>query len=74
LARRYRLARVICDPAILGGKPVVEDTRMSVQQILGYLAKGASFDDILGWHPHLRCEHIQAAVEYAAETARSRTR
>lgn len=61
------MARVVCDPAILGGKPVVEGTRVSVQQILGYLGKGASFDEILDWHPHLRREHIQAAVEYAAE-------
>ena len=42
-------------------------------EVLGYLAEGASFDDILDWHPHLRREHIQAAVEYAAEAMKEPT-
>ena len=35
------MRRIVSDPKVLGGKPVVEGTRMSVEQLLGLLAKGA---------------------------------
>jgi uncharacterized protein (DUF433 family) len=48
---RPRARRIVCNPRILGGKPVVEGTRMSVEQILGLIAKGMSVEAIVGSYP-----------------------
>lgn len=59
------MARIIRDPEILGGKPVVEGTRMSVEHILELLSHGMSHSDIKKAHPILAIEDINAAVRYA---------
>lgn len=63
-------ARIICDPEILCGKPVIAGTRISVELILEELAAGDSFEDILDAHPHLTREGIQAALEFVLEVMR----
>ena len=50
------------DPAILGGKPIIKGTRMSVESILELLASGMEIDEILKDYPILKKEHILAAV------------
>lgn len=57
-----------CDPAILGGKPVIRGTRISVAFVLQSLASGMSVDDILRGYPHLTREGVLAAVAFAART------
>ena len=57
--------RIVCDPAIFAGKPVIEGTRMSVEQILGLIAKGMSVDDVLEAYPVLNAADVRAALEYA---------
>ncbi len=54
------------DPDILGGKPIIKGTRMSVESILELLASGMKIDEILKDYPILRKEHILAAIEYAS--------
>ncbi len=55
------------DPTILGGKPIITGTRMSVEVILGFLAGGMEIKEILKEYPYLNKEQIQAAVKYAAD-------
>ena len=54
------------DPDILGGKPIIKGTRMSVEAILELLASGMEIDEILKDYPILKKGHILAAVEYAS--------
>lgn len=60
------MAKIIANPGILGGKPVIEGTRLSVEHILGLLANGMSNKEIIESYPILSEESIQAALAYAA--------
>jgi len=53
---------------ILGGKPIIKGTRISVQFILELLSAGMEIDEILEQYPHLQREDILAALDYAAKT------
>jgi uncharacterized protein (DUF433 family) len=55
------------DPDILGGKPIIKGTRMSVESILELLASGVEIKEILKDYPILKREHILAAIEYASK-------
>ena len=55
------------DSDILGGKPIIKGTRMSVESILELLASGMEIDEILKDYPILKKEHILAAIEYASK-------
>jgi uncharacterized protein (DUF433 family) len=57
--------RIVIDPQVLVGKPVVKGTRLSVEFIIGLLAEGWSEDSILGNYPGLTKEDIQACLAYA---------
>jgi uncharacterized protein (DUF433 family) len=62
--------RIVSDPAILAGKPAIKGTRISVELLLGWLASGWSFDQILESYPHITREDILAALAFAAEMMR----
>jgi uncharacterized protein (DUF433 family) len=62
--------RIVSDPAILVGKPTIKGTRISVELILGWLAHGWSFEQILESYPHIAREDILAALAFAAEMLR----
>jgi uncharacterized protein (DUF433 family) len=55
------------DSGILGGKPVVKGTRISVELILEYLADGCSVADVQAAYPHLKPEQVRAAVAFARD-------
>jgi uncharacterized protein (DUF433 family) len=59
-------ARIVSDPAVLGGKPVVKGTRMSVEFLLELFASGATRADVLKSYPHLTDEDVAEALRYAA--------
>ncbi len=59
--------RIIVDPNILVGKPVVQGTRIPVYLILNLLAKGKSVVAIINDYPELTKEDVLAAINYAAE-------
>ncbi|MBX9581440.1 MAG: DUF433 domain-containing protein [Gemmataceae bacterium] len=63
--------RIVCDPNVLVGKPVIAGTRISVELILEELGGGASVDDLLANYPHITREQILAAIRFAAEALRS---
>ena len=58
-------AQIISNPKILGGKPVIAGTRISVELILDRISTGMSEKEILIDYPHLTAKQIQAAVAYA---------
>ncbi|WP_159726635.1 DUF433 domain-containing protein [Methylosinus sp. Ce-a6] len=64
-------ARIILDPAVLAGKPVVRGTRLSVEFIIGLMADGWSEADILRNYPALEREDIAACLAYARDALRS---
>lgn len=60
------LGRISANPKVLGGKPVVRGTRISVEFVVELLASGASEAEILVDYPHLKPADIRACLEYAA--------
>ena len=57
---------IVSDPGILGGKPIIKGSRISVQLILEFIASGASIKDIVQEFPYLTEENVKEAVLYAA--------
>lgn len=55
------------DPKILGGKPVIAGTRMSVEAILELLSSEMEIPEILKEYPFLTKQQIQAAIDYSAK-------
>lgn len=64
------LDRIAIDPAVRSGKPCIRGTRITVYDILEYLAGGMSEDQILHDFASLRREDIRAALEFAAARER----
>lgn len=60
--------RIVIDPKICHGKPIIRGTRMPVAFVIGSLAGGMSFDE-LGREYGLTPEDIRAALRFAAELA-----
>ena len=58
---------ITCTPGVRSGKACVAGTRITVSDVLEYLASGMSQEDILADFPDLRPEHIQAVLRYAAD-------
>ena len=64
-------ARIISDPKVMMGKPVIAGTRITVEFILEKLAAGETAEQLLDAHPRLTHEAIQAALAFAAEALRA---
>jgi uncharacterized protein (DUF433 family) len=58
--------RIVSNPAILGGKPCIRGTRISVEHVLELAASGASRDNIVTRYPHLSPDDVEQALRYAA--------
>ncbi len=63
--------RIVLDPAVLAGKPIVRGTRLSVEFIIGLLAERWTEADILDAYPGLASEDIQACLAYARDVLSS---
>ena len=59
---------IVCDPAILCGKPTIKGTRLSVEFVLDLLAGGWGKADLAANYPDLTEDRIRAVLAYAAET------
>jgi uncharacterized protein (DUF433 family) len=62
---------ITLDPKVLGGKPVIRGTRLSVEFVIGLMAEGRSEADILANYPGIGHEDILACLAYARETLSS---
>ena len=58
--------RITNDISIMGGKPCIKGTRVTVGMILAQLGGGQSIDEVLDDYPYLSREDILAALEYGA--------
>jgi len=65
------VSRIILDPLVLVGKPVVRETRISVDLVLELLASGWTESSILKEYPGLEREDILACIRYAQEIVQS---
>jgi uncharacterized protein (DUF433 family) len=54
-------------PAVMLGKPVIKNTRISVELIVRKLGEGATIGDLIDGYPNLSEEAIHAALIYAAD-------
>ena len=62
--------RIVADPAVLTGKPVIKGTRLAPEFILELLAEGWTTENLLAEYPGLQELDIQACLAYAAESLR----
>ena len=61
---------ITTDPTIRSGKPLLIGTRLTVSDVLEYLASGMTEDEVLRDFPVLSQEHIRAVLAFAAERER----
>jgi len=61
---------IVVTPGVRSGKPCVAGTRITVYDILEYLAGGMTEQEILHDFPALRLEHIKASLAFAAQRGR----
>lgn len=64
---------ITSNPEILGGKPVIVGTRLSVEFVLELFASGATHDGILRAYPQLTLAALEEALRYAALTLKHDT-
>jgi len=62
--------RITIEPGKRGGKPCIRGMRMTVYDVLEYLASGMTPTEILADFPYLTAEDIQACLAYAADRER----
>jgi uncharacterized protein (DUF433 family) len=60
--------RIVTDPEVCGGRPIVAGTRMRVIDVLDALANGAGIDELLADFPYLTRKDVQACLAYAARS------
>lgn len=58
---------ITSDPLILNGKPIISNSRISVEMILEWLATGAAIDSIYQENKHLPEGSVEEAIKYAAQ-------
>ena len=59
--------RIDVHPDIYNGRPVIAETRISVQTIMEFLGAGDSIDEVLEAYPTLKREDIYACIQFAAK-------
>jgi uncharacterized protein (DUF433 family) len=59
------LKRIMVNPRIFGGKPIVRGQRLAVEHVLGMLAAGDTVETLLEAYPWLEADDIRACLLYA---------
>ena len=62
--------RIVIDPGVCGGKPIIRGTRITASDILEYLAGGMTVEEILLDFPDLDGEDIRSVLRFAADRER----
>lgn len=68
MTEKELLQRIVIDPHIMVGKPIIKGTRLTVQFLLGLLAQGMTTEEILQEYNQLTREDILACFAFACET------
>lgn len=71
MEKKKLLDRIVIDPKVMVGKPVIRGTRLTVQYILGLLAQGATEDEILEEYDGVTRDDILACLLFASEALES---
>ncbi|MEM7734386.1 MAG: DUF433 domain-containing protein [Deinococcota bacterium] len=58
--------RIVIDPNICGGRPILRGTRITVRTVLEFLGAGDSIEDVLGAHPTLNRDDVLACLRFSA--------
>lgn len=61
---------IVIEPAIRSGKPCVKGTRITVYDVLGYLAAGMTVEQVVTDFPTLKTEDVRACLAFAADRER----
>lgn len=65
--------RIIVDPDIMVGKPIIKGTRLTVELILGLLMQGMTINEIIDDYPNLTPDDIYACLAFAKKTLENTT-
>ncbi|MFB3892732.1 MAG: DUF433 domain-containing protein [Phycisphaerae bacterium] len=65
------LGRIVSNPRVMAGKPVVAGTRLTVEFIIGLLAHEMTPDDVIREYPGLTREDIRACLLFASKSLES---
>jgi uncharacterized protein (DUF433 family) len=60
------LKRIVINPKVMVGKPIIKGTRITVEHVMRELASGITPAELLDLYPHLAADDIRAACAYAA--------
>lgn len=60
-------SKITIHPDICNGRPIITNTRISVQTIMGFLGAGDSIEEVLEEYPTLKREDIYACIQFAAK-------
>jgi uncharacterized protein (DUF433 family) len=63
--------RIVCDPNVMLGKPIIKSTRITVEVILRKLSSGYTMDEITSMYQNITRDDILAAIDYAASVIAS---
>jgi len=66
VADMQQLDRISFSPAVMGGKPCIKGTRVTVGTIVGLIASGHSTEKVLELYPYLQADDVAQALSYAA--------
>lgn len=58
--------RITFDPAVMGGKACIRGMRVTASMIVGFMANGATAEELLKLYPYLEAEDIRQALGYAS--------
>ncbi len=61
------IKRIVSNPDVMLGKPIIKGTRITVEIILRKMAEGMTNEELLEAYPHITKEDILAAVSYSAD-------
>jgi uncharacterized protein (DUF433 family) len=62
---------IVINPALRRGKPTIEGTRITVDEVLARFAASENIDGVLAAWPHLTREQVRAAIAYARQLVRA---
>jgi len=71
MTEKQMLERIVINPKVMVGKPVIKGTRLTVEYILGLLAHGTAFDEIMEEYQGITAEDIQACLLFATKSLES---
>lgn len=60
-----RIERIVQDPRVMVGKPVIRGTRIPVERVLAQLAHNPDLDDLFAAYPELTIDDVKASLQYA---------